>query len=200
MAVPAGVVSPSVAVLEQADLPPMDADDRAGAAGVAVSPTMLGVNALPGVRFVPGAQTRQGSVYNLLRATDAEFVLIHDAARPFLSRRVIADVIAATERCGAASTVTPVADTLIETESGRTVDRGELRAVQTPQGFRRELLLRAHEVALGSGHAATDDAGLVRLLGHEVALVEGSSWLLKVTNEADLGLAQALAAVWDSRC
>lgn len=165
---------------------------------VAVSPAMMaGLEPPIGVRLVLGADTRQGSVYNLLRATDAGLVLVHDAARPFLGRRVIAEVVAAAERHGAASVVTAVADTLIEAETGRVVDRNALRAVQTPQGFRRELLLAAHERAMRSRHAATDDAGLVRALGYPVALVAGSSWLMKVTSSADLELAEALAAVWD---
>lgn len=167
---------------------------------VAVSPAMMaGLEPPPGARLVLGADTRQGSVYNLLQATAAELVLVHDAARPFLGRRVVAEVITAAERHGAASVVTAVADTLIEAETGRVVDRDGLRAVQTPQGFRRELLLTAHERALRSGLAATDDAGLVRALGHPVALVAGSSWLLKVTSAADLELAEALAAVWDAQ-
>ena len=152
------------------------------------------------VRLVPGGDTRQKSVYNLLRATDADIVLIHDAARPFLAREIVERVIAAVQAHGAASVVTHVADTLIETDSGRTVDRRTLRAVQTPQGFRRGLILSAHERALQHGYAATDDADLVRAMGHPVALVEGSSWLLKVTTPADLELAEALASVWDAKC
>ena len=174
---------------------------------VAVSPTMqavvqAGVQGSPksSVRFVPGGPTRQESVYNLLEATDADIVLIHDAARPFLSRKVIGAVVRAVKTHGAASTVSAVADTLIEAQTGRVVDRQTLRAVQTPQGFRRELILAAHDHALRSGHAATDDAALVRALGHKVALVEGSSWLMKVTVQADLELAEALATVWDARC
>ena len=179
---------------------------------VAVSPTMqAGVQAgvqqalkggleLSAARFVPGGPTRQESVYNLLEATDADIVLIHDAARPFLSRKVIGAVVTAVKAHGAASTVSAVADTLIEAQTGRVVDRQTLRAVQTPQGFRRELILAAHDHALRSGHAATDDAALVRALGHKVALVEGSSWLMKVTVQADLELAEALATVWDARC
>lgn len=155
---------------------------------------------LPGVRPVPGGDTRQRSVYNLLRATDAEVVLIHDAARPFLERGVVERVIASVQKYRAASVVTHVTDTLIETDSGRTVDRRTLRAVQTPQGFRRDLIVSAHERALQHGYSATDDADLVRAMGHPVALVEGSSWLLKVTTPADLELAEALASVWDARC
>ena len=95
---------------------------------------------LSAARFVPGGSTRQESVYNLLGATDADLVLIHDAARPFLSRKIIGAVVRAVKAHGAASTVSAVADTLIETQTGRVVDRQTLCAVQTPQGFRRELI------------------------------------------------------------
>lgn len=150
------------------------------------------------VRFVGGGATRQESVYNLLLACDAEVVLIHDAARPFLPPSVIAEVIRAVGTCGAASVVTAVADTLIDTVLGEGIDRQRLRSVQTPQGFDRGLILNAHQRALEAGYAATDDAGLVRWLGHPVALVEGSSWLFKITTRADLELAEVLAAHWDA--
>ena len=149
------------------------------------------------VKLVAGGATRQASVLNLLEATDADLVLIHDAARPFLSPDIIKAVIAETERAGAASVVTTVVDTLIEADTGNPVDRRRLRAVQTPQGFRRTLLLEAHRHALSQKIEVTDDAGLVRLLGHPVALVEGSGWLMKVTTPADLELARALAVTWD---
>jgi 2-C-methyl-D-erythritol 4-phosphate cytidylyltransferase len=138
---------------------------------VAVSPMMGRLELPEGVCTVPGGASRQASVYNLLRETDADIVLIHDAARPFVSRSVIRGVIEAAREHGAASVVTAVADTLIEAEGGRVIDRQRLRAVQTPQGFRRELVLEAHERALTKGYEATDDAGLVRALGHDVVLV-----------------------------
>lgn len=150
------------------------------------------------VRFVRGGATRQESVYNLLVACDADVVLIHDAARPFLPASVVAAVKEAIQTHGAASVVTDVADTLIDAASGKAVDRQRLRSVQTPQGFERTLILRAHRRALELGYAATDDAGLVRCLGHPVALVAGSSWLFKVTTPADLELATVLAAHWDA--
>ena len=169
---------------------------------VAVSPemceevkTQLGERA----KLVLGGETRQASVRNLLDATDADLVLIHDAARPFLSARVIQEVIREVERVGAASVVVNVADTLIQAETGKRVDRQKLRAVQTPQGFKREVIIKAHKNALAKHIEATDDAGLVRLLGHRVALVEGSQWLMKVTTPADLEIATALAAVWDAQ-
>jgi len=150
-------------------------------------------------RVVVGGGTRQESVYNLLRATDAEVVLIHDAARPFLEGTVIAAVLGAVQAHGAASVVVPVADTLLEADTGARIDRVRLRAVQTPQGFAHALILEAHERAVREGFAATDDAGLVRQLGAEVALVEGSPWLMKVTTPADLEVAAALARAWDAR-
>ena len=134
---------------------------------------------------------------NLLMATDAELVLIHDAARPFLSRDVVTRVIGAVEAYGAASAVMPVVDTLIEAESGRALDRSLLRAVQTPQGFRRTLILEAHRQALAAGVEATDDAGLVRWLGEPVVLVAGSLWLMKITTPDDLIMAHTLAEAWD---
>ncbi len=153
----------------------------------------------PRVRLVAGGATRQQSVFALLQATRAEVVLIHDAARPFLDRALIREVLTAVKREGAASAAMPMVDTLIEAETGEVRDRRQLRAVQTPQGFRRELILEAHRRALNEGFTATDDAALVRLMGCPVALVAGSAWLLKVTTPADLELAEALALVWDAR-
>lgn len=152
-----------------------------------------------GARVIVGGAARQASVHSLLRATEADLVLVHDAARPFLNPQLIQDVLAAVRRSGAASVAAPVADTLVEAATGRTVERGALRAVQTPQGFRRALLLEAHERAIKEGWQATDDAGLLRRLGCEVVLVPGSAWLMKVTSPADLELAEALAERWDER-
>ena len=151
------------------------------------------------VKRVWGGDTRQASVYNLLNATTADLVLIHDAARPFLRADVIQKVIQEVEQTGAASVVQRVADTLIQIGTGEAVDRQTLRAVQTPQGFLREVVTKAHENARARYIGATDDAGLVRLAGYPVALVEGSQWLMKVTTPADLEVAQALATVWDAR-
>lgn len=172
---------------------------------VAVSPDMCQeVRAQLGdrVKLVLGGETRQASVRNLLAATEADTVLIHDAARPFLSARVIREVVLEAQNVGAASVVMRVADTLIQvtTEAvDKTVNRQNLRAVQTPQGFKREVIVKAHDYALENSIEATDDAGLVRSLAHPVALVEGSAWLMKVTTPADLEIAEALAALWDTQ-
>ena len=150
-------------------------------------------------RLVEGGATRQATVRHLLNATDADSVLIHDAARPFLPRGVLEAVLSATVKHGAASVVRPVADTLIRAATGETVKRESLRAVQTPQGFERDLVLEAHKQAEKRSVSATDDAALVRLSGHPVELVEGSAWLMKVTTPADYEMAQALVEVWQAK-
>ena len=157
-------------------------------------------------RAVTGGATRQASVLALLRATDAEVVLIHDAARPFLPPEVIGAVRQAAAETGAATAALPVADTLVRGQGngagspqwGELTLRENLWAVQTPQGFRRKLLLSAHLEAEQGGVQATDDAGLVARLGLPVALVSGDARLFKVTTPGDLLLARALAVVWDA--
>ncbi len=148
---------------------------------------------LPGVQVLAGENTRQGTVATLLSQAHNDIVLIHDAARPFLSGDVIQRTTeAATER-GAATAAVPIFDTVIDIERNQTINRSRFRAVQTPQGFHRDLLLRAHRQASDHGYRATDDADLVRALGLPVALVEGNPLLFKVTTPEDLLLARALA-------
>ncbi|GAA3998561.1 2-C-methyl-D-erythritol 4-phosphate cytidylyltransferase [Deinococcus rubellus] len=155
-------------------------------------------------RVVIGGATRQASVLALLRATDAEVVLIHDAARPFLPPEVIRTVRTAAAETGAATAALPVADTLVRGQGqasalwGELTARENLWAVQTPQGFRRELLLSAHLEAEQGGIQATDDAGLVARLGLPVVLIPGDARLFKVTTPSDLALARALVVVWDA--
>jgi len=152
-----------------------------------------------GVQVILGGATRQASVYELLKATSADSVLIHDAARPFLARDIIAKMADSVQKNGAATVAKSVTDTLIHAETDALIPREPLRAIQTPQGFERNLILKAHEDAVANGIEATDDAALVRRLGHRVALVEGSSWLMKITTPADYDMAQALVGVWHDR-
>ncbi len=145
-------------------------------------------------RFLEGGKTRQESVYRLLREARGELVLVHDAARAFVVPEVVERVRKAAWETGAAVPAIPVPDTLVEGEAeyGRVLDRSRLRLVQTPQAFDRELLLKAHEAALKEGRTATDDAQLVRALGHPVALVPGDRRMFKVTYPEDLALFAAL--------
>ncbi len=154
------------------------------------------------VRVVAGGASRQESVQNLLSAARGDVVLIHDAARPFLPFNVIARVLEGVATFGAATAALPTADTLVLEAAGQwggVVDRSSIRAVQTPQGFKRDLLIEAHRAALLEGVVATDDAGLVARLGLPVALCLGDERLFKVTRAGDWALARAFAPVWDAQ-
>jgi 2-C-methyl-D-erythritol 4-phosphate cytidylyltransferase len=166
---------------------------------VALPPAGLpqATRAIGHARVIAGGASRQMTVLKLLQASEAQIVLVHDVARPFLAKEVVERVLEAAVTHGAASAARPVADTLIDAASGAAVDRDLLRAVQTPQGFRRDVLLAAHLAAVAERREATDDASLVRALGGEVALVAGSPWLFKVTTAEDLEFAQAVSPAWD---
>lgn len=155
-----------------------------------------GARLAPSARAIQGAPSRQATVRRMVAATDADVVLVHDVARPFLTADVIARVLAAVERHGACTAAVPLADTIVDVADGRVVERERLRAVQTPQAFERSLLERAHAAAEAEGVSATDDAALVRRLGHPVALVEGSPLLTKLTSPAELELMEALYPLW----
>lgn len=154
------------------------------------------------LRVVAGGPTRQQSVAHGLAAlpTEADVVLVHDAARfltpPSLFVEVVAEVAA-----GHVAVVPglPVVDTLKEVDDSAQVvatpDRSRLRAVQTPQGFRRRTLEDAHRAAVERGDLdATDDAGLVERVDGVVYVVPGHEEAFKVTRPLDLRLAEALLA------
>ncbi|MFV2113442.1 2-C-methyl-D-erythritol 4-phosphate cytidylyltransferase [Micromonospora sp. LOL_025] len=150
------------------------------------------------VTVVPGGAERQASVAAALAAVPAgpEIVLVHDAARA-LTPPDLVESVAAAVRAGndAVIPVLPVVDTIKEVGPDEvvlgTVDRSALRAVQTPQGFRRAVLTAAHAAA---GDPLTDDAGLVEKQGVPVSCVPGSEYALKVTRPFDLALAEHLLA------
>lgn len=150
------------------------------------------------VTVVPGGADRTASVAAGLRAlaSDVDVVLVHDAARPLTPSDVVRRVVAAV-RSGlpAVIPVLPVTDTVKQVDGDgvvtATVDRSALRAVQTPQGFRASVLVRAHDGATG---ASTDDAGLVEALGEHVHTVPGDPVAFKVTTAWDLRIAELLLA------
>jgi 2-C-methyl-D-erythritol 4-phosphate cytidylyltransferase len=155
------------------------------------------------VKITPGGAERQDSVRIALGLTsaEAELVIVHDAARPFATPAMFAAALAAAARVGGAIVATPVADTLKrvghEGEIVATVARANLWQAQTPQAFRRDLLVRAHERAVidrADRIPATDDADLVERLGATVAVVDGSTLNFKITTAADLRLAELVAA------
>jgi 2-C-methyl-D-erythritol 4-phosphate cytidylyltransferase len=148
-----------------------------------------------------GAERHESVRAGLAVLSDAaEFVLVHDAARPFVPAEVFSRVIAAL-RDGAQAVIPAVAvtDTMKRvrqagdaTVVSETIDRHELIAVQTPQGFLRKVIDEAH-ANLPAGTAVTDDASLVERSGGEVQVVAGSADSLKITSSADLALAELLA-------
>ena len=151
-------------------------------------------------QVVPGGAERQHSVLNAVRRTDeaVDIVMVHDGARPFVERKEIEQSIAAATELGAAVVAVPVKDTIKEADNegcvAKTLDRSVLWQIQTPQTFRRELLVRAHEQAASKGFLTTDDAALIEWLGGTVKMVRGSYFNFKVTTPEDLILAEAVAA------
>lgn len=150
------------------------------------------------LRLVAGGDTRAASVRRALDVLDpaCQIVLVHDAARPFVSPAEIDAVIAAAEQGTGALVALPVTDTLKRSADGRRVDgtaprTGLFRAL-TPQGFPRTMLAAAYQAA-GDALDATDDAGLVEAAGGPVVLVPGRASNIKVTTADDFALAEALA-------
>ena len=148
------------------------------------------------VFVVAGGESRSESVARALIALpdDVDVVLVHDAARPLIRPEVITNVVAAVRNGHAAVVpVVPLVDTIRtvggDASLGATVSRDSLRAVQTPQGFTRDVLQRAHAEV---DAPVTDDAGMVERLGVAVHAVDGHEDAFKVTRPLDVVLAEAL--------
>jgi 2-C-methyl-D-erythritol 4-phosphate cytidylyltransferase len=145
-----------------------------------------------------GGPRRQDSVREGLKRVDddCEIVIVHDAARPFVSPALIDRCVAAARKEGAVVVGVPVKDTIKIVSSARRIEstppRDSLWEIQTPQAFRVEILREAHLSAERDGIEATDDAMLVERLGKNVALLEGDRNNIKITTPEDLLLAEAL--------
>ncbi len=157
---------------------------------------LAGLDTEAEIVIVSGGETRQDSVARALLAlpADVDVVLVHDAARPLVPPDVVDRVSAAVR--GGHDAVIPtlgVVDTIKEVDDGiviGTLDRSRVHAVQTPQGFARAVLQRAH--ASSEGSDATDDAGLVERMGVVVHTVAGDEEAFKITRPLDLVLAEAI--------
>lgn len=156
--------------------------------------------AILGIQVVEGGQERADSVANAIARVkpDIDFIAVHDAARPCLANEWIDRVFAAAEKTGAAILGVPVTSTLKRVASNgtiqETVSRTGLWEAQTPQVFRRQLLLDAY--ARRTDPPATDEAQLVERIGHPVTVVQGSVINLKITTKDELRLAaEALKAM-----
>jgi 2-C-methyl-D-erythritol 4-phosphate cytidylyltransferase len=152
------------------------------------------------VQLVAGGEHRQQSVANALaaiRAKSEDLILVHDAVRPFVTREIIQEVIAAAQKYGAAIAGMPAQDTVKQVERTAegavitaTLPRERVVMAQTPQGFRYGLLKKVFDEAAVDGFTGTDEASLVERSGHEVAVVMGSPRNIKITTPADLELAE----------
>jgi 2-C-methyl-D-erythritol 4-phosphate cytidylyltransferase len=154
------------------------------------------------LRVVRGGDSRQDSVARALEevSNDTEIVLVHDAVRPFVTREQITRVIEEARRCRAAILGIPAMDTVKEVKRASlpedvalitaTIPRERVVLAQTPQAFSTKLLKEAFARAQADGVSASDEAGLVERLGHDVHVVLGSERNIKITKPADMELAR----------
>lgn len=146
---------------------------------------------------VEGGKERQDSVYNGLKSIpkDTSIVLVHDAVRPFIEQKQIDNVIITATEKKACALAVPVKDTIKYVNEDnvieQTPDRNRLWAVQTPQGFTYDILIKAYEHAIKYNYIGTDDAALVEVI-HDVHIVEGSYKNIKITTKEDLDYGKVL--------
>lgn len=144
------------------------------------------------IQIIEGGETRQESVYKALQMVTGDFVIIHDGARPLITREIIQNVIDSVKKYSAVSVMTKTTDTIKEVdETGkiiRTIDRSKLYNTQTPQAFKRDLILRAHAELKNQNY--TDDASMLEKLGLSVYITEGSYKNIKITSKSDLDFAK----------
>ena len=164
----------------------------------AVKKVLSKIPRLKPYKVVSGGSERQYSVYNGLIAVsdNCDIVLVHDAARPLISERIIQNVVDEVMLSGSAVCAVPVKDTTaIINEMGfieSVPDRNKLWAIQTPQGFKKEILVEAHQKAQEEQFLGTDEASLVRRTSHAVKLVMGDYDNIKITTPTDLFFAESL--------
>ena len=143
-----------------------------------------------------GGAERQHSVYSCIKEMQAvEVVLVHDAARPFITIPTITKLATTAYEKGAAIAGVRAKDTMKIVENGlikETVDRDSLWMIQTPQAFRFDLLAEAEDVAEKVGFLGTDEAMLVERLGHDIHIVESSYENVKMTTQEDLIFGEAI--------
>ena len=154
------------------------------------------------VRVIKGGDLRQDSVAQALKLVgdETELVVVHDAVRPFVTVEQITRVIEEARRCKAAILGVPAMDTVKEVKRASmpedvalitaTVPRERIVLAQTPQVFETRLLKEAFAQAEGDGLSASDEAGLVERIGHDVYVVQGSERNIKITKPADMDLAR----------
>jgi 2-C-methyl-D-erythritol 4-phosphate cytidylyltransferase len=165
------------------------------AAGEIVSEWRRGRSGVPEISIVPGGAERRDSVYNgLMRLpADCGWVMVHDGVRPFASPGLIMAVWDGAMATGACIAAVPSTDTVKRACDGvvrETLLRDEIWLVQTPQVFRKQIIVAAYEKAVAAGWAGTDDASFVERMGGLVCVVKGERSNIKVTTREDLDWAQ----------
>lgn len=152
--------------------------------------------------ILPGGKERQDSIYQAIRclSEEVDIVLVHDGVRPFVTGELIRRTIETAKEYGAAVAAVPVKDTIKTVEDDfltKTLDRSQLYSVQTPQGFRRELLTRAYEEAIQNRDYGTDDAFLVERIGGKSHIVLGDYYNIKITTTEDMVFGEAILKLTD---
>ncbi|MBQ8459988.1 2-C-methyl-D-erythritol 4-phosphate cytidylyltransferase [bacterium] len=144
------------------------------------------------IKIIKGGKTRQESVYNGLQIANCDYVLIHDGARPILTKEIIKNVKTSVQEKKAVSVMTKTIDTIKEVSPDgkiiKTLDRSKLYNTQTPQAFEFNLIKTVHEKL--SGQNFTDDAGMVEALGYDVYIVDGDYRNIKITTKSDIDIAK----------
>jgi 2-C-methyl-D-erythritol 4-phosphate cytidylyltransferase len=148
------------------------------------------------IRVVPGGEKRQNSVYNGISAISesAKIVVVHDGVRPFVTPEEIDETIRMCKSYDGAILAIPAVDTLKEVGNAtivRTIDRSNIWQAQTPQTFRKSILLRAFETAFSDGFIGTDEASLVERIGGKIAVLNGRPENIKITCQYDLNIAKS---------
>ncbi len=150
------------------------------------------------IKVVAGGHDRQESVYLGLQQLTADWVMVHDGVRPFVTEQQLQHCLVAAQQEGASVLAVPVKDTIKQVDTSLhiagTPDRSTLWAIQTPQTFRYTDLLQAHQQAEQANFRGTDDAMLVERLGTPITVVEGSYTNIKLTTPDDLDYAEYLLA------
>lgn len=147
------------------------------------------------IKLALAGKERQDSVYNGLLACDknSDYVLIHDGARPLLSKSLLVSIIKAIKKNIAVIPVLPLVDTikeLCENKVNKTLQREKLAAAQTPQAFRREQIIEVYQKALTTDYNFTDDASIYEYYGLEVTTITGEKQNIKITTVDDIALAE----------
>lgn len=150
------------------------------------------------INLVCGGDKRQDSVYNGLKATtkNTETVVIHDGVRPFIQPEDLKQCILVSKKYGACILGTPASDTLKRADKSNiietTLSRENIWLAQTPQAFKYDLILKAHETARRDGYVGTDDASLVERMGEDVKIINGGKFNIKITKKEDLDIAKLM--------